>query len=333
MKAKSIAIYCAAALAVLSGCSKWTEPQHLDFHHKTPEQENPQAYAAYLEGLRAFKQSEHPLMIVTMKGTESYPSSQKAHLMAMPDSSDYICVKLDGGLHPVIASEVAEVRAKKGTKALCMIDFEPVYEAWCLEEDKRTEEGKPAGTAEDASAFFSEGAKAQLGKCSEYGFHGVMMSYATFAGNDVMEAAQNAFVGAVKSYLAEHPELEFIFRGSARNVNDTEFLASCKYVVIIAGEEKKLSLLPGRILGRKSEVADRVVVELSVPTAAEPEQKGASAAEGARWVLEEANNTSYTPKGICISNADDDYYHKDMSFKNILDAIKILNSASEDEKN
>ena len=327
MKAKSFIFTCAVAVAVLAGCSKWTQPQNLDFHHKTPEQENPQEYAEYLKGLRTFKQSEHPVMIVTMKGTESYPSCQNVHIMAMPDSADYVCVNLDGGLHEVIAAEIAQVREKKGTKVLCHIDYEKVYEGWCLEEDRRTEEGKPAGTAEDATAFFAEGAKAQLEKCTRYGFHGVMVSYATSAGTEVLTAAQNAFMGDIKSYLAQNSGLEFIFRGSARNVNDTEFLGTCKFVVIIAGEEKKLSLLPGRILGRTSAVSDRVIMELTVPTTAEPDQKGVSPAEGAQWVLDEAQNTGFTPKGLCVSNAYDDYYHKDKAFKNVLDAINILNSS------
>ena len=327
MKAKSLIFTCAATLAVLAGCSKWTQPQNLDFHHKTPEQENPQEYAEYLNALRNFKQSEHPVMIVTMNGTENYPSCQNVHIMAMPDSADYVCVKMNGGLHEVVAAEIAQVREKKGTKVLCLIDYATVYEAWCLEEDRRTEEGESAGTAEDATKFFAEGARAQLEKCTKYGFHGVMVSYATSAGTEVLTAAQNAFMGEIKSYLAQHGDLEFIFRGSARNVNDTEFLGTCKYVVIIAGEEKKLSLLPGRILGRTSAVSDRVIMELTVPTTAEPDQKGVSPAEGAQWVLDEAENTGFTPKGLCVSNAYDDYYHKDRAFKNVLDAINILNSS------
>ena len=133
MKAKSFIFTCAVAVAVLAGCSKWTQPQNLDFHHKTPEQENPQEYAEYLNALRNFKQSEHPVMIVTMNGTENYPSCQNVHIMAMPDSADYVCVKMNGGLHEVVAAEIAQVREKKGTKVLCLIDYATVYEAWCLE--------------------------------------------------------------------------------------------------------------------------------------------------------------------------------------------------------
>ncbi|MGN0188885.1 MAG: glycoside hydrolase family 18 [Candidatus Cryptobacteroides sp.] len=333
MKAKSIIITFVASVAVFSGCSKWTVPQNLDYRHKTPEQENPEAYAEYLNALRTFKQTEHPVMIVTMNGSQNYPSSQNAHLMAMPDSADYICVNLAGSLHPVIASEIPQVKEKKGTRAICLIDYAAIYEAWCLEEDRRNEEGKQPGTADDASKFFSDATKVQLARCAEYGFHGLMMSYATSAGTDVLKAAQKAFTDEVKSFLAQHKDLEFIFRGSARNINDVEFLGTCKYAVIIAGEEKKLSLLPGRILGRTSPVSDRVIMELTVPTTAEPDQKGVSPAEGAQWVLDEARNSSFTPKGLCVSNAHDDYYHKDKAFKNVRDAIMILNKKVEQNEN
>ena len=94
---------------------------------------------------------------------------------------------------------------------------------------------------------------------------------------------------------------------------------------MIAGEERKLSLLPGRILGSTAP-KDRVIMELTVPSADIPEQVGMSPVEAAAWFWTEIENTSFTTRGLCVENAHDDYFCKDMAFKNIRAAITVLNT-------
>lgn len=81
---------------LLSGaCGDWTESENLDFRRPTPEEQNPEAYRLYLAAVRAYKQQPHKVAMMTVKGSAERPSLQNQHLMAMPDSVDFICVEGD----------------------------------------------------------------------------------------------------------------------------------------------------------------------------------------------------------------------------------------------
>lgn len=309
--------------AVLSSCSDWTKPENLNFRRPTPEQADPEAYAQYLEALRAYKQSEHNVMLVGMKGTDQYPNSQSQHIMAMPDSADYVYVKMGQELHPRIAEEIPATLEKKGTKTLVFVDYAEISAAWTALEDERIDKGEALGTNEEMVAFFKEQTSVMLERCTKYGFAGVVISFqgtkvAGFAYN-----SQEAFMNTIKEFHQSNPEKELVFRGGARNVIDQDFLLEFKYIIIIAGEEKKLSVLPGRILGSTAP-KDRVIMELTVPSADVPEQLGMSPIEGAQWFVDE-EHTGYEPKGLCVENAHDDYFNKELAFKNVRSAITIMN--------
>lgn len=312
-----------ALSAVLSSCSDWTKPEHLDFHRQTPEQADPEAYAQYLESLRAYKQSEHNVMLVGMKGTDQYPNSQSQHIMAMPDSADYVIVHMGAALHEKIAAEIPEVLQKKGTQTLLYIDYAEIAAAWQALEDERSDKGQAPGSDEELTAFFTAQTEAQLARCNPNGFAGIVVS---FQGTKVAGYAYNsqtAYMTAVKAFHEANPDKVMFFRGGARNVIDQEFLKEFKYLIIVAGEEKKLSVLPGRILG-SSAPKDRLIMELTVPSADVPEQVGETPVNAAAWLVD-TEHSGYTPKGLCVENAHYDYFQKDMAFKNVRAAITVMN--------
>lgn len=312
-----------ALSAVLSSCSDWTKPEHLDFHRQTPEQADPEAYAQYLESLRAYKQSEHNVMLVGMKGTDQYPNSQSQHIMAMPDSADYVIVHMGAALHEKIAAEIPEVLQKKGTQTLLYIDYAEIAAAWQALEDERSDKGQAPGSDEELTAFFTAQTEAQLARCNPNGFAGIVVS---FQGTKVAGYAYNsqtAYMTAVKAFHEANPDKVMFFRGGARNVIDQEFLKEFKYLIIVAGEEKKLSVLPGRILG-SSAPKDCLIMELTVPSADVPEQVGETPVNAAAWLVD-TEHSGYTPKGLCVENAHDDYFQKDMAFKNVRAAITVMN--------
>lgn len=312
-----------ALSAVLSSCSDWTKPEHLDFHRQTPEQADPEAYAQYLESLRAYKQSEHNVMLVGMKGTDQYPNSQSQHIMAMPDSADYVIVHMGAALHEKIAAEIPEVLQKKGTQTLLYIDYAEIAAAWQALEDERSDKGQAPGSDEELTAFFTAQTEAQLARCNPNGFAGIVVS---FQGTKVAGYAYNsqtAYMTAVKAFHEANPDKVMFFRGGARNVIDQEFLKEFKYLIIVAGEEKKLSVLPRRILG-SSAPKDRLIMELTVPSADVPEQVGETPVNAAAWLVD-TKHSGYTPKGLCVENAHDDYFQKDMAFKNVRAAITVMN--------
>ena len=312
-----------ALSAVLSSCSDWTKPENLNFRRPTPEQADPEAYAQYLESLRAYKQSEHNVMLVGMKGTDQYPNSQSQHIMAMPDSADYVIVHMGAALHEKIAEEIPEALQKKGTQTLLYIDYAEIAAAWQALEDERSDKGQAPGSDEELTAFFTAQTEAQLARCNPNGFAGIVVSFQGTKTAGYAYNSQTAYMTAVKAFHEANPDKVMFFRGGARNVIDQEFLKEFKYLIIVAGEEQKLSVLPGRILG-SSAPKDRVIMELTVPSADVPEQVGKTPVDAATWLVT-ADHSGYTPKGLCVENAHDDYFQKDMAFKNVRAAITVMN--------
>ncbi|MCM1503045.1 MAG: glycoside hydrolase family 18 [Bacteroidales bacterium] len=285
------------------GCSKWTEPQVIDLGNgaKVPSEK-------YLEDLRAFKESEHKITIVTMNGIDTQPISQSQHLMSMPDSADYICIHNAVNLFPSIAQEVSEVYAKKGTRTICDVDYMQISNAWQAMEDAK-EEGAPAGTEEEFCAYITENTELQLSCCDQYGLDGIMVSY---TGNTVGtgKAGQEAFMAAVNKWRGSHPGKTMIFSGLTLNILDRNFFADCQYVIFPAGTEYSSGEITRvmqrycRILGAKK---NSVIVEVNVPCEEYPQQKGydAQPVVAAQWVLEA--DSEYGRAGICVDNMADDY--------------------------
>lgn len=312
-----------AATLLLSSCSDWTKPEKLNFYRQTPEQTNPEQYAQYLEDLKAYKQTKHNVMIVGMEGSATYPSSQSQHIMAMPDSADYVIVRMGETLHEKVVGEIPLAFEKKGTKTLLFIDYAEISAAWTLLEDERADKGEAPGTDEQVIEYFRTQTQKQLDRCNKYGFHGIVVSFQGTSQQGFPYNSQNAYMSTIKEFHTANPDKELVFRGGARNVIDQEFLFDFKYTIIVAGEDPNLSLLPGRILG-SSAPKDRVIMELTVPSADVPEQLGLSPVEAAQWLVE-SDHLGYVPKGLAVENAHDDYFNKEMAFRNVRSAITIMN--------
>lgn len=316
-------------LFVFTSCSEWTEPENLDFRHQTPEEIDPAAYEAYLSGIREYKKMEHKLMFVTMKGTADHPSSQNQHLMAMPDSADVVCVTMmDEEINPVIAAEIDEVFKRKSTEVFLNVDYAPIHTAWGLLEDKRADEGRPAATDEEITAFFKAQTEAQLENCGKYGFHGIQVTFVGNRATHYAQVSQDAYIAAVMDYYKKNSSIKLMFRGSARNIESKEFLDVVSHIVIIAGEEKKLSSLVTRL---GTAPTNRIIMEVTVPSVDNPVQIGRSVVEAAEWVIAESANEKFTPLGVAVSNAYDDYFNKTLEFWNIKKAMAIMNPSQTEE--
>ena len=64
------------------------------------------------------------------RGTSTAPNRQNQHPMSMPDSVDYLLMTDVDNLHPALMDEIAEVRSKKGTRTLNVVDYTTIRSAW-----------------------------------------------------------------------------------------------------------------------------------------------------------------------------------------------------------
>lgn len=316
----------AAGLLVLSSCSKWTEPEALDFAGMGDVAADSEEYLA---ALRAFKQTDHKVMILGMDATAEQPFSRFQHISAMPDSADYICVRnAVGGIYPVIAEEIAPVRQNKGTKVICDVDYMAISDAWDAIEDAK-EDGEAPGTDDEFVAYVAENTAAALACCDKYGFDGIMVSYRGIrSGNGTI--GQEAYMAEIAEWRASHPDDVMIFSGSTLNVIDKTFFSDCDYVVIPAGTDYSSgqfnSVLSRYCASLDDEVKQRIVLEVNVPSEDYPRQEGydPQPVEAAAWVLEE--DTRYGRAGLCVDNVQEDYLVTN-TFSTVRKAIAIMNTA------
>ncbi|MBO8445360.1 MAG: hypothetical protein IAC23_06675 [Bacteroidetes bacterium] len=327
MKNIKIIIGIAAVSAILlPSCSGWTEPEALDYGGNG---DVVQKSDEYLSALRAFKQTEHKIMILRMEGTDQQPFSRNQHISAMPDSADYICVDIvSGSLHSEIAAEIPQVRQQKGTRCLNYVDFAVISEEWTALEDGRPD-GEPAGTADEFAAFCAERTETMLSLCDEYGFDGIMFSFQGSIQDEMTAAGQTAFLSAIKSWRQAYPDALLFARGSLANIVDehTDILFDCDYTVLVSSTQASLSQLNllARTFVRNDDVpSDRIAVEVAVPSEEDPEPACATPQTAAQWVVEPEED--YVKLGVCVGNAEDDYL-VDGTFRNIRAAINILNAA------
>lgn len=332
MMRKSIFPAIVGLVMMSTACSDWTEMENKDYYRPFIEEENPAEYAKYLENLRAFKATEHKVMILTMESTANYPVTQAQLPMAMPDSADYICIKNSSELHEVVVASIKDVRERKGTKVLASVDNAITDDAWVAYSNGKVDAGEPAPTVDERKAFYKENATAQLASYDKYGFDGVMVSY---KGNNYTaenKASQEGFIEAVREWSDSHPEHLMLMRGSFKNVTDEELRARSKYFIIVldgaGGTSNYTTLLDTWVSPLNEDEKDRNIFEIMVPEKAGEEQVGDSPLEAAKTILsdEVANYESYKTIGLCVSNADDDYFTSNESYANIRPAINLLNN-------
>lgn len=326
MKMKKTIISAFAVLLALTSCSDWVKPEHLEFPAKVEKN---------LAAVKKYKESDHNLMFVTMNGAEKLEYSHQ-HPMNIPDSVDVIVFRLAGALDPAVAKEIKEVWKTKGTKSYLLVDFAAIETEWKALESAKEDEGKPAGTTEEAVAFFKEKTALQLSWFDKYEFRGVVVS---FEGNTsgMRGDMQTAFLGTFLDWRAKHINVNYIIRGTLRNIDYDKaeyktMIVESEYLTVVTAEGStsagEINKQVTRILAYIPVEQRKVIFEANVPDKAEKKQIGASVNVAADWLLKEKNSINFKPYGIAVGNVQDDYYTgADNVFANVRAGITLMNPA------
>lgn len=329
---KRILIPALAAAALLASCSEWTDAENEDFLPQI-RQDDPAALAA----IREFKAGEHKVTMMIVKGSAAAPNRQNQHLTAMPDSVDFFLMTDVDGLHPSIAAEIAEVRAKKATRTLNIVDYTAIRSAWSALKDAAADAGNEDDYTEDKfAAYCRTETERQLANSGEYGFDGVVVSY--LGGADTSAAVP--FVEAVDEWHRNNPDKLLFFRGYpayiARIENQT-IVAESDYIIILT-EKASASVPISRQVREQLTTgvpSDRIVLEASIPSIADggdDAQVGATVQVAAQWVMDpKTQSTVKCDKlGLAASNAQDDYFNTP-TYKRFREALAILNPEPEND--
>lgn len=342
-----ISLIATAALTV-SSCSEWTETESIKIDPRpTPAESDPAGYAEYLADLRDYKNSDHKIMMVTVRSAEE-PSRQNQHLMTLPDSIDYVMLKGVTRLGTAIRSEMREVKDQKGTKVFCVVDYVSIVDAWgSLWQGTADNPDAPDDrTSAEFADYTAEQTGQQLALYDDYEFDGVEISYLGNRSGEFAIAGQDAFIAEVTEWSDSHSDAEMVFRGYWNNLADKTILEKCTYLVgtplssITAAPSGKIEddvaamdaffYNAGRLTDTPN---DRMIYEVSIADINDPRPVGVSPRIAAAWslyLMPERPATRYFEKrGIAVDNAQDDYFNVGMIYTNIRQAIGIMAAGEE----
>ncbi len=357
----------ALAALSLGACSDWTDTESVDMHYPTLEEQNAALYQQYMTALRNYKASDHKITFVTMRNSTTAPAQRNEHIVTMPDSVDFVSLMTPANLHPMLVEEIQKVHEKgtRVVYPINYAAIEAQWKKILEEEAAKPEtpettadaeggegdgEGEPAEPTELERfvQFCKEQTALQLAYCDEFNFDGVEFSYIGREPLSMNEAEkldyttrQQAYLQAVAEWRETHAEKMLFFRGNPQNLIDPALLTACNYIILPATKAASADQvsLTVRFAMTKGVPTDRFIIGVAIPSLVDPgddtgyfssyDTDGKTrlrATKGvARWAVSSA--AGYTKSGIAIDEAQNDYYNITFVYKNLREAISIMNPA------
>lgn len=140
MKNIFIVASCFAAITCFSACDDWTEVENVNINTPGIEEQDPAAYAKYLQNLVAYKNSDHKVVYAWFDNSEKTPFSRGQHISDAPDSLDVISMMYPAELAAFELVDMQTVHAK-GTKVVYTISFDKIQKEYTEKVKEGTETG------------------------------------------------------------------------------------------------------------------------------------------------------------------------------------------------
>ena len=340
-----------ASAVTLSSCNDWTDPESLDIHYPSFEEQNPQLYADYIKDLKNYKAEEHKMAIVSFDNPKN-PAKQAERLTAMPDSLDFICLNNPDEISPDTQAEMVKIR-EKGTRTIYRVDYSSFETDW-----KAMVKENPELTEEEALKYIGERTDAMLILCDKYNYDGMIVDY---TGRSLVSmrpevlaeynGRQQLFFNKVLECQTKHTDKVLIYYGNIQYLvpenmsmlkkydyvilktvdsSNADDLSLKAYLAIQAGEDVKTALYEGV----NPVPTDRFIICVQLPQADDKDQikgywstlndKGEKilAAPGtALWMGQ--TSSDFTRRGIFIQNVQNDYYNN--TYEQLREVIYIMN--------
>lgn len=122
MKLRIIIIFLVAVVGnIFTSCNDWTETENLKTDSPSIGEMNPNLYQEYLDNLRKYKKSQHPLMIGWFDNSNKNYASKGAHIDQIPDKVDILSLIHPDNLTDNEIDGIASLK-EKGTSVIYTID-------------------------------------------------------------------------------------------------------------------------------------------------------------------------------------------------------------------
>lgn len=351
-----------AALTMgVTSCSDWNDMESVEIKNPTINAQDPVAYAAYVESLKAYKDTDHKIMYVTYDNTIKEPRSIADHMSMVPDSVDIVELQHPDNLTEREVKEMGDLHAK-GTKVVYHLSFDECkahYEAyltkWAEDHPQETEEtsdnvvtrdeteGEEAEevveTPDDFITVMTAFLNEKLAICDKYPYDGVTFHYnshtiALYLYGEELETytnEQNAYFNVFKEWKAAHEDKLFIFHGAAKEILEPAIASSFSYIILDTQASLSISTISYQLeLSCRPEIpTDRFLGMTSTPSDDVTDVLTGyfygerSIPELAYWVLQPVDGA--TKAGMVIADVQRDYYNASNPYQYARQAIDIMN--------
>ena len=327
---------CAVAL-LMSSCDTDVEP--VDINQPGIEHQNPELYQRYLASIRAYKASNHKMMMVWFDNSQAVPFTQAQHINAIPDSVDYVVLTQPSMMTKQLLQETDEVRNQKGMKVVFQISCDDIKAAYEAQKKAFIAKNENAGKKfRDFNGFLVDSVNIQLHLVDKYNYDGVIMGFnakLTSYLNDQEKAEaialENVFLGISKDWKARHPNKELIMMGRPQHVADKSLLEQARYLIIPSQDEKSVSGVDYLI--RKAAVegvpTDKFIIMANNKSIDQTDTKtgywGKTLAMHGIAKFVAADHIGYTCAGMGLLNANVDYYNASFTYPNLRKVISTIN--------
>lgn len=183
--------------------------------------------------------------------------------------------------------------------------------------------------------------------CDRYGFDGVIVActgknYSGMADDAQIRyiTRQETFLDTINAWYETHADRSLFFCGKPQYWVDKGFLAQCDYIILPAIDAQSVSELSLVLVqALVAEVpTDRFVIQVSTVSVTDPtdetgyflgmDEDGKSRLRAvkaaAQWTLAASDGSK---AGLFIADAQNDYFNISMVYRNIREAISIMNPA------
>lgn len=290
-----------AAFGALTACDDWTRTESVDNTVKKPWEQDPALWAEYTAALRAYKQSEHFIAYARLRNSPEVASSEQDFMRCLPDSLDVVTLTNADNFSAYDAEDL-RVMHEKGTRVLYQVDYAG-----------RAAEFAQAGKLE---AYLDRVVAAVAANGMDgYAFTGIPRM------GDAATAADAALLLAKLS--ADDTKL-LVFEGDPLFLTDAD-RAKIDYFVLETEDTEHALDLQMKVLNAldfASVPAEKLLLAARIGAAFHDEDKMEYPAveEMSRRVI------SLGPLGgLAAYDIAGDYYHADMNYKTIRQAIQTLN--------
>lgn len=227
-----------ASAFIMTSCDDWTETESVGLAYPTPEESAPEVYAAYLQNLREYRDTDHKKVYAWFDNVDA-ANGQGQRLSVIPDSIDVVSLTNPASVSQQTLRDMKKVREDKGMKVIYTIDYDAIANDYLALKEKAADAGTEVVSLR---TFVTDTTTKALQYAGIYGFDGVCVSY---IGKDRIylstpelteyEAMENLFLGLVSDWAKRHENMTVDFLGNPQNLLDKDFLKKCGMVFVSGG--------------------------------------------------------------------------------------------------